>query len=224
MRRHILALVFLALAGLSFAADPLTAVFERIDAASKTFKGMTADLTNTQHTAIVNEDDVQTGTVKMLRSTGTQTRILIDFKGHGAQTFAYDGHEGRIFNPKTNIVDVYDVGSRQGLANQYLLLGFGATSSELQNTYAITYVGEEKVGAQLTSHLKLVPKSPETLHSLKQADLWYSANGLVAQQRFLSPAGDYKLVIYSDMKLSPPPAKDLELNPKGAKIQKQDLK
>lgn len=218
-------LSFFAVAALSFAADPLTAVFEHIDAASKTFKGMTADITNTTHTAIVPDDDnVETGNIKLLRSSGTLARILIEFKGRSARAIALDGHEGRVYNPKTNIVNIYDLASKQGTVNQFFLLGFGATSAELKTTYSITYVGEEKIGAQQASHLTLVPKSADTLRTLKQADLWYAANGLVTQQKLLWPGGDYWLVTYSNMKLGAPPEKDLELKPKGATFQKQSLK
>ncbi len=81
-----------------------------------------------------------------------------------------------------------------------MLLGFGAGSAELKATYNITYLGDEKIGSQPTSHLKLVPKATDTLRSLKQAELWFAENGLVAQQKFVQPAGDYKLVIYSNLR------------------------
>ena len=59
------------------------------------------------------------------------------------------------------------------------------------------------------------------LEAVKQADLWIGPAGLVAQQKFLYPSGDYKLVTYSNMKLrSSLPDKDFELMPKGATVQK----
>lgn len=202
-----------------FAADPLDAAFARIDAAAKTFKGMTADITNTVHTAIVDDNDVSTGTIRLLRVNPTRTRLLADLKGAtGTQKYAFDGAEGRSYNPKTNVLDIYNFASRQGTINQFLLLGFGASSAELKSTYNVSYVGEENVGEQPTTHLKLVPKSPG---DLKQADLWFSANGLVARQKLLFGGGDYKLVTYSNMKLGALQEKDLDLKPqKGATVQK----
>ena len=41
-----------------------------IDAAAKTFKGMTADINNTQHTSLVDSDDTQSGIIKLLRDDG----------------------------------------------------------------------------------------------------------------------------------------------------------
>jgi len=202
------------------AADPLGAIFEHIDAAARNFKGMTADISNTEHHALApDDDDVSTGTMKVLRVKPGLTRLLIDF--NGARSLSFDGREGKMYNRNTKIVDVKDLGDKQSLIDQFLLLGFGATSAELQSTYDITYVGEETVGGQLVSHLKLVPKSPETKRTLKQAELWFAANGLVAQQKLLWAGGDYRLVAYSRLKLGPMPEKDLELKlPKGVIVQK----
>jgi hypothetical protein len=51
--------------------------------------------------------------------------------------------------------------------------------------------------------------------------LWVADSGFVTQQKFLQPSGDYKLVIYSNMKTGSMPATDLDLNtPKGAIVQK----
>ncbi len=159
------------------AADPLDAVFARIDAAAKTFKGMTADISNTQHTALVDSDDVQTGTMKLLRTKPGQTRVLIDWKGPKPRQMALDGHKGRLYNPKTNMVDEQNLSgsSKQGVINQFLLLGFGASSADLKSAYDVTFVGDEKVDGRQTSHLRLMAKSAETRQKLKQADLWFGA-------------------------------------------------
>lgn len=211
----------LAVAALGFAADPLDAVFARMDATANTFKGMTADITNTQHNALVDDNDIKTGTIKILRVKGNEMHMLVSVKGpSGAQVYAVDGHDARAYNPNTNIVDVFDLASRQGLVNQFLLLGFGITSAEMKASYDVAYAGEDKVGGQSVSHLRLVPKSAETRHNLKQADLWFGAAGLVVQQKLFYPDGDFWLITYSNMKPGVIPEKDLELKPKGATITK----
>ena len=212
----------LALAPVAPAADTLATVFEHIDAAAKTFKGMTASISNTQYHSLVDHKDVQTGTIKLSRASADQTRALIDLSGgmNGSETLALDGLRALVYNPKTQIVTEYDMKKYKDVANQYLLLGFGATSTALKAAYDVSYVGEEKIGTFATSHIKLVPRSKETLRQLKQADLWFGDNGLVVQQKFLFPSGDYKLATYSNMKLGAVPDKELELKPKGAKFQK----
>src|ERR1700722_14167177 len=83
-----------ALPGMSESADALAAVFAHIDAAAKTFKGMTADVSDTHYTALVNDNDVQTGTMKLLRVNPGLTRVLSDLAGPGGggQKVALDGH------------------------------------------------------------------------------------------------------------------------------------
>lgn len=210
-----------ALAAVSATAGPLDAVLARIDLAAKTFKGMTADISSTQHTEIVDDNDVKTGTIRLLRVNAGLIRVLCEFKGNGG-AYALNGNDALIYNPNTKIVDQRDIRKYKDTVNQYLLLGFGSTSAALKTSYDITYVGEEKIGAQPTSHLKLVPLSKDTLHNLKQVDLWYGENGLAAQQKLLFPAGDYRLVTYSNMKLGSMPEKDLDLKPKGAVVHKQE--
>ncbi len=219
----ILSISLFSVATPAYAADPLDAIFARIDATAKTFKGMTADISNTEHHAIVpDDDDVSTGTIKLLRVRPGLTRLYANLSGAaGPQNYAIDGAEVRMYNPKTKILDIYDLSSRQGTINQFLLLGFGASSADLKSNYDITYVGEEKVGEQPTTHLKLVPKTPEALHTLKQADLWFSQQtGLVARQKLFFGAGDYRLVTYSNMKLGALQEKDLDLKPKDAIVTK----
>jgi outer membrane lipoprotein-sorting protein len=199
-------------------ADPLDPVFARIDAAAKSFKGVSADITNTQHTALVDSDEVQTGTFKLAHIKPGQTNLLISL---GSQFISLDPQEGKLYNPKTNTVDVKSLSDKQSIVNQLLELGFGATSADLKAAYDITYVGEESIGGQNTSHLKLVPKSADTRRTLKQADLWYNDSGLAAQQKFLYPAGDFKLVKYSNVKLGAIPEKDLQIKlPKNVTVQK----
>jgi len=200
------------------AADPLDDVFARIDAAARTFKGMTADISNTAYTAVVDNKDVTTGTMKLLLAKDG-THMLVDFKG--GMVISLDPHMGRDYNPKTKIVDEKDLTREQDLVNQYLLLGFGATSAALKNTYNVTWVGTEQVGGQQTSHIALIPKAADIRKNMKQADLWIGDKGLVVQQKRLQPSGDYQLVTYSNMVLVALPEKDLELKlPKDAIIQK----
>jgi negative regulator of sigma E activity len=163
---------------------------------------------------------VKTGTIKVLLK-GPEVHMLVNVKGSsGAQIYALDGHDARVYNPVANIVDVYDLASRQTLVNQFLLLGFGTTSAQLKSGYDVTYVGDEKMGDQPTSHVRLVPKSAETRHNLKQAELWYAGNGLVVQQKLLYPDGNFLQMTYSNMKQGLIQEKDLELKQKGATVTK----
>ncbi len=199
--------------------DPLSDLYAKIDSAAKGFKGISATTAITQHTAVVNDDDHQTGALKLLKVPGG-TRALMEVKGgmSGTETVAINSQDARVYNPRTRILTIYPLGNKQAVVNQALLLGFGASSAELQASYDVTFVAQEPQG----THVTLVPKSKETQRNLKQADLWYGQNGLVTQQKLLYPSGDYRLVTYSNLKMGAVPSGELDLNPKGATIQRQE--
>lgn len=209
---------FVSVSGL-LAADPLSDVLARMDKSAKSFVSMKADLKNDDYAAPVDEHEIHAGTVKFSRPKGKEARVLIEFTGKNAESVSLDAKQAKVFNPKTSEVQVYDITTKRGLIVQYLLLGFGAPSSEITAQYTVTWVGEETIGGQATGHIKLVPKSAEVLRNLKQADLWISdTSGLPVQQKFItSGVGDYKLATYSNVKINPSLSdKDLKLSlPKG---------
>jgi outer membrane lipoprotein-sorting protein len=130
--------------------------------------------------------------------------MLIDVKQPDPKQAAIDSHKLQIYLPKTQTVTEYDLGKYRAMVDEYLLLGFGSSSKELQNAYAITLGGEETVGSEKTTRLELTPKSQEALAHLKRVDLWISdTTGLPVQQKFYQPGGDYDLATYSNMKINP---------------------
>jgi outer membrane lipoprotein-sorting protein len=181
-------------------------VFARMDKTAQQFKAVTASIKRDVHTAVINDDAKDEGTIKVKRDKSNDTRMLIEFTGPDAKTVSLSGTNVSVYLPKAKTGQVYDVGSKKSLVDQFLLLGFGASSTDLKEHYDVTLVGTEKVGTDNTWHLQLVPKSADVLKNLKQAELWISENtGLPAQQRFVtSSTGDFTLVTFSNMKLNPP--------------------
>ena len=103
---------------------------------------------------------------------------------------------------------MYDLGKHRQLVDQFLLLGFGTPGSELQRGYDVKLLGEENIAGLATSRLELTPKSPAVREHLTKVDLWISASGHPVQQKFHKPSGDYTQVVYSDLAINPPFAKD----------------
>ena len=208
---------------LPLCADPLSDVFAKLDKGAASFKAMTADVVQTVHTAVVNDDSMEYGNVKLKRAKPGDTRILLEFTKPDPKFVALEGDQGRYYRPKEKVVQVYDLSSRRTAVQQGLLLGFGSSSADLKKSYDISWVGAETLNGQPTAHIKLVPKSAEVLQSIKQADLWLSQDaGIPVQQRiFTSGGGDYTQLAYSALKINPPLSdKDLRLSlPKGVQIQ-----
>ena len=96
----------LALAAASFGAPPadppLDAVLARLDQASTTFKGLTADIRKIAHTDVVNVDDVDSGTIMVKRVKPHDTRIRIDLTNPRRQSVTIGGGKAQVFYPQTN--------------------------------------------------------------------------------------------------------------------------
>jgi len=184
----------------------LNEAFARMDKTAQQFKSVTADMKRDVHTAVINDDAMDMGTIKVKREKSHDTRMLIEFTGTDAKTVSVDGASVSVYLPKSKLVQVYDVGGKRGLVDKFLLLGFGASSAEMKAEYEVTLIAAEKIGTENSWHLQLIPKSPDVLHNLKKAELWIAeTSGLPLQQRFVtSSTGDFTLVTYSDVRFNPP--------------------
>lgn len=221
-------LIACLLAGHLFAVLPLAAqslpdVFAKMDKSAKGFSTLAADIKQTAHTAIVNDDSTQTGTIKLKR-TKSETNFLVNFTAPDAKTVSIDGGEVSVYIPKAKSAQIYDLRSKRTALEQGMLLGFGATSADLKAAYDVTYLGQETIAGQPTGHIKLIPKAKEVQQSLKSAELWISdAQGVPLRQKFLTTSGgDYTLMEYANIRINPGiPDRELKLSlPKGTQIQK----
>jgi outer membrane lipoprotein-sorting protein len=203
-------------------ADPLSDTFTKMDAAAKKFSGLTASLQQTVYNALAKDTSTASGDIKLKKVKGGPTRWLVNFTQPDPKVAALDGNSARIYYPKLNVENVYDISTKKDMVEQVMLLGFGATSEELQANYDITFMGAEPINGQPATHIKLVPKSKDMLRNFRQVDLWISNTlGIPLQQKFLtSTSGDYTQFTYSDLKLTSSLSdKDLQLKPaKGVQI------
>ena len=211
---------------LPLSAQSLDAVLGRIDKSAPQFKSLAADVKRQVHTAIVNDDTMETGTIKVKREKGT-TLALFDFKGADEKAVSFDGKTVSIFYPKIKTEQIYNFGDNRALLDQYLLLGFGITAAEMKSGYGVSWKGVEKIDGQAADHLQLTPKSAAVLKRLKRADLWIpSGNGVPVQQQFFTSAsGDFMTMTYMNMKANAPMSDgQLKLNiPKGVKVEHPTL-
>jgi outer membrane lipoprotein-sorting protein len=222
--QRIALVIFTTLALVEFgalhAAGSLDAVLARVDDAAKGFKGLSADVHKVSHTAVINENTTDDGAMLVKRPKPRDMRMLVDIQKPDPKTVAIAGRKVEIFYPKINTVQEYDAGKNRALMDQFLLLGFGSTSADLQSAYTIQLGGPEVVAGQKTNRIELTPKTPDVLAHLKKVELWIAdSNGVTVQQKFYLPGGDYTMATYSNIKLNPNlPDSALKLNlPKGVK-------
>ena len=193
------------MAVLAHGADDLQATFERIDRASNTFKGLSADVSQVSHTAVINEDESLTGTMAVRRPKPHELRALVDVREPDAKQVYLTGHKVEMYYPKTNTVQIVDL-DRKGsaLVDQFLLLGFGSSSAEIRKSYDVGCGGPETVAGQKSMRLVLIPKSADMRAKLTKVELWISDTlGLAVQQKFWEPGGDYTLATYTNIRVNP---------------------
>ncbi len=197
-------LITLLSSTLAIAAGDLEATLARLDQAAEGFTGLSADLHRTHHTAVIDENAVDIGTILIKRPKPHDTRMLIDIKQPDPKQVSIDTRKLQIYMPKIQTVQEYELGKYRSMVDEYLLLGFGSSSKELQSHYTISLGGPENIGNEKATRLQLIPKSEEALTHLKRVDLWISdSTGLPVQQKLYYPANDYDLATYSNVKRNP---------------------
>jgi outer membrane lipoprotein-sorting protein len=203
--------------------ESISEMLSRLDQAAHSFTGATAQIRVVTHTAIINEDETQTGTVVLKRSSSARLAFLINFTGPDAQAIALRDNQLQIYYPKLNSVREYDLGKYKDIVQKLILLGFGMSGRELRASYDVGKLGDERIESQDTMHIQLTPKNPEILQQLSRVDLWISlTNNCPVQQKFYMPGGDYRLVMYSNITVNPHlPLSALDL-PKGAKRERMN--
>jgi outer membrane lipoprotein-sorting protein len=184
--------------------DSLESVLERMDRTAASFKTFSADLRSVAHTAVIDEDDVSTGTIFVKRANRGM-EMLMELTTPDRKSIAIHGQKAEIYYPKMKTVEEYDISRYRALFDQFLLIGFGTSGKELAQAYNMKVLGTDDVAGLPATRLELVPKSPDVLKNLKKLELWIPESAdYPVQQKFYMAAGDYKLATYTNVRKNPP--------------------
>lgn len=209
--------------GASAADDSLQAVFARMDQAAKNFKGLTADIKQLSHEGAIGEEETYTGTITFKLPKPHDVHMLIHFTQPDEKSVQVAGSKVLIYFPKANDGQEMNFGrAHRAQMEQFLKLGFGSTSKDIQEDFTVKLGGPDKINGESTTRLILTPKSPDLAAQFPQFDLWISdATGIAVQQKMNQPGKTYNIATYSHMKLNPNiPDSAVKIKlPPGAKIQ-----
>ncbi|HEY6390019.1 MAG TPA: outer membrane lipoprotein carrier protein LolA [Bryobacteraceae bacterium] len=208
------------------AADPLHDLLARMDRAASTFQAMSGKVTYVTHTDVLNDDSIESGTVVMKKVAPGEVQGLIDFLKPDRRTVAFEKRSLQIFYPKINTVNKWDLGKHGEQLDQFIMIGFGTSGTQLARDYSVKVLPNEKGAAPQdvpTIRLELIPKAGEAREYLKKLELWIPQTGdpYPVREKISQSSGDYRLVIYSDLKINPPLRPDaLQLKlPPGVKFE-----
>jgi outer membrane lipoprotein-sorting protein len=177
-------------------APSLESVLKAMDAAAASFHSAQADFEWDQYQKVVDDTDVQKGTV-YYRRAGNEIEMMAEIKQPDSKFVLYKDGKLQVYQPKIDQVMVFSAGSNRSEMEGYLVLGFGGSGEELKKTYDVTFLGEERIDNVATAKLQLIPKSEKVRNYFSKAFLWINlASGISVQQQFMQGQGDYRLAKY----------------------------
>ena len=178
----------------------LDSVLRQMDAAAKNFHSLVADMERTNVTVVVNDRSTETGTIRIRGD-----KMLLQMTAPDARTILRTGDNVYVYNPGLKRVEEYNLGKNRGLAEQFLMLGFGTPGRELEKSYRVKLVGESAIDDRKTVELELTPKSDAVRKYFTKIDMWLDLSScLPVQQEFVQAgSGDYSIVKYTHMEKNP---------------------
>jgi outer membrane lipoprotein-sorting protein len=182
-------------------AATVAEILARMDQAAAKFSQMSADVQHTTHTAVLNEDSLESGSVRMRRLPTGEIQGLVALSKPDPKFYSFEKRKLRIYTPKINTVQEFDLGEHGEQLDRFLSIGFGTSGKELAQAYQVELVADDKVPQ--TTRVKLTPRDPEVKKYLTRIDLWITAENYPVQELLREPSGDTILVNYSNVQINP---------------------
>lgn len=187
-------------------ANDLERVLRQLDTAARAFHSATADFeADSVMTDPVPDTDVQKGTVFYeRRGTNFQMAAHIRETNNRPSAKMYTYAEGRLrlFEPAVNRVTSIAKASDY---SSYILLGFGASGTELAERWDITYLGSETLDNVKTEKLELVAKDPSVRKYVPKVTIWVDPARAVSLQQIIDEgSGQYRKCIYFNIRMNQP--------------------
>jgi outer membrane lipoprotein-sorting protein len=183
--------------------DELQRVLKQMDQTAANFHTTQAAFVWDQYQRVVDEIDTQKGVV-YFRRNGNEVQMAADISDPTSPKYVlFADSKVEVYQPKIDQVTIYNTGKDRAAFEGFLVLGFGGSGRDLQKSFEVNYIGNEKVNGVDTAKLELVPKSAKVRNTFAHISLWIDpARGVSVQQQLFEPSGDYRLAKYSDIQLN----------------------
>lgn len=193
------------------AQSQLNSVLSQMDSASARFKNAQADVRYDNYTRVVNDHDIETGSIYIERSGSTEQMGAV-FYNVGpdnkpaptpARIVNFDGPTLRIFTVGTNQVDLFKAGANQAKYDSFLTLGFGGSGKDLQRIWDITDQGPDTIDRIKTEKLDLISKDAGVKNMFTHITIWIDpTRGVSLKQVFCALNGDNRTATYSNIRVN----------------------
>jgi len=184
-------------------AEELQRVLSRMDQTAANFRTTQANFVWDQYQKVVDENDLQKGTV-YFRRNGNEVQMAADITDPPPPKYVlFTDSKVEIYRPKIDEVTRFNTGKDRAAFESFLVLGFGGSGRDMVKSFDVKYIASEKVDGADTAKLELVPKSPKVRNTFDHIWLWIDpTRGVSVQQQLFEPSGDYRLAKYSDIQLN----------------------
>ncbi|MFZ1134740.1 MAG: outer membrane lipoprotein carrier protein LolA [Candidatus Korobacteraceae bacterium] len=183
-------------------AQNLEAVLNSMDKAAADFKTAQTDFVWDQYQKVVDEHDIQKGTM-YFRRQGGDVQMAADITSPDKKYVLFSDGKVSVYLPKAAQVTEYNAGKNKADFETFLVLGFGGRGHDLTNSFDVKYAGMEQVQGINAAKLELAPKSQKVSNMFQIITLWIDmARGVSVQQLFNERSGDYRLAKYNNIKLN----------------------
>jgi outer membrane lipoprotein-sorting protein len=184
------------------AQDDLVSTIAGMDAAAAKFSSVTGEIEYTKVTVLVNDFSTEKGKIYFEKSKG-KLRVMLAFTQPAEKYVLFSDGKVQLYQPRIAEVQEFTLGKNQDMLEQFLLLGFGTSGTEMLKSYTAVYKGREKVDGEDAVRLDLTPKSPSVANKLTHIELWLSPQTWQPiQQKFYEPSKDYLIARYRGLQLN----------------------
>ena len=202
MKTRLSLVIFVLLLAVAAHAQNLEAILNSMDQAAANFRTAQTDFVWDQYQKVVDEHDNQKGTM-YFRRQGEDVQMASDITSPDKKSVLFKDGMVNVYVPSADQVTQYAAGKNKGDFETFLVLGFGGSGKDLQNSFDVKYAGMEQVQGVNAGKLELTPKSQKVRNMFALITLWIDpARGVSVQQRFQEPSGDYRLATYSNIQLN----------------------
>jgi outer membrane lipoprotein-sorting protein len=222
MRRFLTVPQFVTVMVLGVALAPLTAfgqsgdlksVLSQMDTASHNFKSAQADFEWDQYQRVINDKDVQKGSISFLRK-GTDTQMAARITQFNLSSddreLVYKDGQLQFYQPKIKQITIFSAGANRSQYESFLTLGFGGSGSDLDKNWVVTYLGTDTIDGVKTAKLDLVPREASVKQTFTHVTIWVDPSRAISlKQQFFESSGDYRLATYSNIRYNAPVGGDV---------------
>jgi outer membrane lipoprotein-sorting protein len=192
----------------------LQKVITQLNTAATKFSSAQAEFSWDQYQAVVDEHDVQTGTVYYERKKGSSAQTAAYIKQDNGKDapkiVVFNGTEVQLYEPTIKQLTILKAGANHAQLESFLTLGFGGSGTDLETNWKVSLLGTENMNGVSVVKLDLVPLKKKVLDMFPHVTIWIDpAQGISYKQIFYEPGGDKRTATYKSIRYNQPIANDI---------------